>query len=38
MNGMMAWGWLVMLLGVTLLGALIVLVVVAILRMFGKPR
>ena len=38
MNGMMGWGWLMMLLGITLLTALIVLVVIAILRISGKPR
>lgn len=38
MDGMMAWGWLTMLLGVVLLVALIVLVVMAIVRISGKPR
>lgn len=38
MDGMMEWGWLLMLLGSALLVALIVLVVVVILRIAGKPR
>jgi uncharacterized membrane protein len=38
MDGMMGWGWLVMLLGVVLLVALIVLVVMAIVRISGRPR
>jgi|RhiMetdeSRZDD1v2_1073273.scaffolds.fasta_scaffold4038054_1 uncharacterized membrane protein len=38
MDGMMGWGWLMMLLGVVLLVALIVLVVMAIVRISGKSR
>jgi hypothetical protein len=37
MDGMMGWGWLVMLLGVVLLVALIVLVVMAIIRRSRRP-
>jgi flagellar biosynthesis protein FliQ len=38
MDGIMGWGWLLMLLGSVLLVALIVLVVVAIIRIAGRPR
>jgi len=38
MDGMMGWGWLMMLLGVVLLVALIVLVVMAVVRISGRPR
>jgi hypothetical protein len=38
MDGMMGWGWLLMLLGTVLMVALIVLVVVAIMRISGRPR
>jgi hypothetical protein len=36
MDGMMGWGWLMMLLGVVLLVALIALVVMAIARISGR--
>jgi uncharacterized membrane protein len=38
MDGMMGWGWLMMLLGVVLLVALIVLVLMAIVRVSGRSR
>jgi hypothetical protein len=38
MNGMMGWGWLLMVLGAVLLVALIVLVVVAIFRISDRSR
>ena len=38
MDGMMGWGWLMMLLGVVLLVALIVLVVMAIVHISGKAH
>jgi hypothetical protein len=38
MHEWMGWGWLPMLLGSALLAALIVLVIVAIIRMTGRPR
>lgn len=36
MDGMMGWGWLMMLLGIVLLGLLIALVVVGIMRISGR--
>ena len=38
MDGIMGLGWLMMLLGTVLLVALFVLLVVAIMRVSGKPR
>jgi hypothetical protein len=37
MDGMMGWGWLMMVLGGALLAALIVFVVIAIMRISGRP-
>lgn len=38
MDGMMAWGWLGMVLGIAVLIALLVLIVMLIMRAAGGPR